>query len=362
MIMSFEILRASNLMERDKWIKYWESLKPEYQDVCFRPEYILAYEVEKRGEALCCVIKENDQLWLYPFLKNKISESIRLTGSDFYDIESPYGYSGPVVNDTRDSTHFLKRCWTHFSDWCRNNKIVTEFCRFHPLISNELLAASEMEIILNRQTVAFDLSEYPNDFYNSSFFLNHRGMINRAIREGLNFEFIPYSQNFERFLSHYTNTQILLKASSETFFGIEYFKKLAQLSPEYITIGCVKKGDEILCAVIVLNGVEFAHLHLMAYYSSANVKGMVNFLYHHIALEFGKKGLRFLQVGGGKTSSEDDPLFLFKKRLTPVRHLFYIGKRVHDIQCYESLKQNYQIENPDQYALKKHLLQFYRES
>ena len=360
-MLKINILKASNINDSKVWVNYWEKLPILLQDVFFLPQYLEAYENENRGEALCALIIENHSFILYPFMKSKVPfDSTIIDGKDYYDIQSPYGYSGPLVNNEGNNPQFLENAWKLFDNWCIQNDIVSEFCRFHPLLENNIFSKIHLDIYFNRLTIAMDLISYEKNIWNESFYLNHRGMVRKAMREEYKFCKEKFTTNIKWFTEKYNETQKALNAETETYFSEQYFNTLDKLN-ERIWLGVLKKNDKPITAVVVIEGNQFAYLHLMAYFNEGPSKGMVNYLYHEVALECEKNGKKLLQVGGGKTSSTDDPLFLFKTRLSPIRHNYFIGKKIHLKSIYEKLKIIYKEKfGEEMYEKNKHLVQFYR--
>lgn len=337
-IIDFKILKANIVNDRETWKRSWDKLPPERRDVYFLPEYLLAYEAEGRGEAYCALAMTSDAIWMYPYLRCNIPLADKyLAGKVFYDIQSPYGYGGPVVNKAGEDKTFLSEAWQHFSDWCVRTGVVGEFCRFHPLLENHLWAPHEMQVLEDRQTVVMDLNYYPNAIWNDSFFRNHRHMIRKAEREGYKFQTAIASGEMSWFAQKYAYTQDLLDADSETRFGETYFKTLVAGLGDKAWLGVLKKEGRTVTAVLVLEGAQFAHSHLMVYLSEGPARGMTNCLYHGVALEAARRGLCMLHMGGGKTRDEEDPLFRFKASLGPDRRIFNIGKRCHNNDVYQWL-------------------------
>ena len=182
----------------------------------------------------------------------------------------------------------------------------------------------------------------------------------KAIREGFTFHIENFQERLSWFVEKYNETQKLLNAEAETFFSEAYFQAFIAKLENRVWLGVVRKNGEPVTAVVVLEGNYDAYLHLMAYFNEGPSKGMVNFLYHEVAVETAKRGLHRLQVGGGKSSSEDDSLFLFKSRLSSLRHEFYIGQRIHNEEVYKELVDIYTtLHGEAAYAQRKNLLQFY---
>lgn len=334
----FKTLKASIVNDRDTWKCAWAKLPAERRDVYFLPEYLLAYEAEGHGEAYCALATTGDAVWMYPYLRCAIPLADKyLAGKVFYDIQSPYGYGGPAVNEAGEDKIFLGAAWQHFSEWCVSNHIVGEFCRFHPLIENHLWTPGEMQVLEDRQTVSMDLNSYPSAIWNDSFFRSHRHMIRKAEREKYVFETATAAGEMPWFAEKYAYTQDLLGANSETRFSGAYFKTLVKGLGDKAWLGIVKKEGEAVTAVLVLEGAQFAHSHLMVYLCEGPARGMTNCLYHGVALEAARRGLQLLHMGGGKTPDAEDPLLRFKVSLGPDRHVFKIGKRCHNNEVYQLL-------------------------
>jgi hypothetical protein len=358
--MNFRILHLGNAPDEVEWVRLWGLMPLEKQDVFFLPGYFQAYKEENRGEAICVVATENDSIWMYPFLKCKILLFEDGSGRECYDIRTPYGYGGPIAVFSEENREFLEKAQNAFSKWCNDQKIVTEFCRFHPFIQNYECADLKMQVIKNRTTVAFDLKNYPTDVWVGTNYHNHRGMIRKANREGFTFHIENFQDRLSWFVEKYNETQKMLNAEEETFFSESYFQAFISKLENRVWLGVVRKNGKPVTAVVVLEGNFDAYLHLMAYFNDGPANGMVNFLYHEVALETAKRGLHRLQVGGGKTSNDDDSLFLFKARLSSLRHDFFIGKRVHNDQIYSELISKYKYINGESaYLQRKNLLQFY---
>ena len=343
--MEFSILRACLNNDRKKWKSAWNCLPPERRDVYFLPEFLLANEAEGKGDGYCALAVDSDAIWLYPFLKCAIHPIGEKTKEvELYDLQSAYGYGGPAVNKEGEDKMFLREAWRCFSDWCKKERIVGEFCRFHPLVNNHHWVSTEMCVIEDRKTVLINLNTYPNKLWNDSYFRVQRHMIRRAEREGYEYHTLPTLKQMSWFAPMYDQTQDLLQAGAETRFGEAYFEALVRGLGNQAWLGIVTKGADTVAAVLVLEGAQFAHSHLMAYGSRRASAGMANCLYHGVALEAAARGLSGLHMGGGKTKDDNDPLFRFKKSLGEERRTFYIGTRCHNSEIYELLGSQWEKE------------------
>ncbi|MFZ8281143.1 hypothetical protein ACO1KQ_14480, partial [Staphylococcus aureus] len=73
---------------------------------------------------------------LYPFRLRPITHvGAEAARPGICDIETVYGYTGPLANGA--APDFLERAWRGFAQWVRDQGVVSEFCRFHPLLETE---------------------------------------------------------------------------------------------------------------------------------------------------------------------------------------------------------------------------------
>ncbi|MFQ5763871.1 MAG: GNAT family N-acetyltransferase [Rhodospirillales bacterium] len=294
---------------------------------------------------------------MYPFLKCPIDDSDHAReGHGLSDVQSAYGYGGPVVNGAGEDTGFLGDAWRRFAGWCAEAGVVAEFCRFHPLLDNHRWAAAETRLRDDRETVVIDLETYPAAVWDDPFFRRHRNMVRKSEREGYTFQVLSTvtPEHVSWFAPMYAETQDAMEAGAETRFGAAYFETLVDGLGGKAWIGVVDKGAQTEAAVLVIEGARFAHCHLMGYGGGGPRSGLSNCLFHGTALESARRGLRLLHVGGGKTGDGEDPLFRFKTGLSPERRMFRIGTRCHDRALYDELGALWERRNgprPEDYFL-----------
>ena len=355
--MEFSILRAALADQREQWRQLWGKLPSERRDVYFLPEYSLANADDGRGEALCATAYEDGAVWMYPFLKCPITPLDQAAGEDgLCDIQTAYGYGGPVVNEPGEGEAFLREAWRRLSDWCTDAGVVGEFCRFHPLLDNHRWAATGMTVREECKTVVIDLEKYPQAFWDDSFYRPHRKMIRRAEREGFLYAGLSKVtvEDLSWFFPMYTTTQEILETREETRFNKAYFETLFKEMADKLWIGVVQKSEKTVAAILVIEGDAFAHTHLMVYGGEGSAHGMSNCLYHGIALDAAERGFKALHLGGGNGNDETDSLFIFKSKLSLEHRMFRIGTRCYNSPRYEELGARWEERNgprPDGYFL-----------
>jgi hypothetical protein len=337
MAFTFEILRADVPADRSRWIAACDELPPERGDVYFRPQYLEALSAIGRGRATCAIARHDGALWLHPFLQSPIAGfdeiAPRLT-----DVQSSYGYGGPVVNGAGESAAFLDEAWRRFGAWSKSVGVVAEFIRFHPLLDNQRWAPPGMTVTRNRTTVVVDAGTYPEAVWNDPYFRVQRHMVRRAEREGYQFGVAPFDGDLKWFSSMYDETQARLQGNAETRFDETYFNAIRDGFGEDAWLGTVTANGEIAVAVLVLSSARFGHCHLMGYRRGKLTNGMTNLVYHGIYLEAARRGLALVHMGGGATGAADDALLKFKKSLSPETREFSIGMLVRDEEAYGAIE------------------------
>ena len=98
------------------------------------------------------------------------------------DIETVYGYSGPVATTTLPD--FLAEAWRGFEGWCREQNVVCEFIRFSPILRSERFAAPQTEVKLDRETVEIRLEGGEEALW-QGYKSAQRNRVRKAIRRGL---------------------------------------------------------------------------------------------------------------------------------------------------------------------------------
>lgn len=252
-----------------------------------------------------------------------------LNGEQYYDAITPYGYGGPVVIETTDREKLAASYADAYRAYCRENRIVDEFVRFHPLAENALDFNSLYETIYNRHTIAVDLTD--EEYSKTQFTPNCRNMIRKAAKKGVEIEVDETCSRMAEFVPLYFATMDKNHASDYYYFESDYYDQLQSIDGcRLILINALLEGKLIGSAMFLLCG-DYMHYHLSStdpeYYSYAANNAILA-----RAAEYGHAhGKKWLHLGGGVSASEKDSLFNFKHnfgRMEKNLKDFYIGKAV----------------------------------
>lgn len=236
---------------------------------------------------------------------------------ELYDLETPYGYGGPISNCMDEQ--FLQNAFNVYKEYCKQHNIVCEFIRLHPFNSISDKATLFDMHATERQVVIVDLGKTTVE-RRSLYSKTTRNILRKAEKKLLvETEGVKISD----FMEMYYLTMKKNTANDFFYFKENYFNALMNLSG--VSLLATKKEDIYASIGFFIFSDELSHYHL-----SANNKELSkengNYLLLDAAFEFAKKqGCKYMMLGGGRTPSPDDSLFLFKSKFSPLVTPFYIA-------------------------------------
>lgn len=268
----------------------------------------------------------------YIFLKRKID----ILSEELYDVITPYGYGGPYFYDYKEENmeHLVNLFEKEFEKYCLENKIVSEFIRFHPFYDYYEKLKNHINIINLSSTIFMKLENKEQVL--SDMDGKARNMIRKAEKNELVFQETTI-KDIEKFIEIYYGTMEKNSASQEYFFEKEYFYDIFENLKNNVKLFIIKINEEIIGGSLILIGDRDIHYHLsgnteQGYKLSAN-----NFLLYRIALWGIENGFKRFHLGGGYGGDESS-LFKFKKAMAKNNVLkFYIGKKIHNFEKYSQL-------------------------
>lgn len=337
----------------------YHQLPEDLKDIYFSEEYYKLAESNGEGSFHYFHYSDKNQHAVYPFLKNPINGFNEIPDDMYFDIQSAYGYCG-VITNSYDS-EFINAFYKEFNLFCTTERIIAEFVRFHPFLGNENFSSSLMQKLVDRKTVAIDLSIDYDEIFRSQYSSKGRNMIRKARKLGYRTEFVlnPTIELIEVFHQIYSENMRRVNASEFYFFSLDYFTTLFNRMGKNAYLALVYNNeDEIVCASIFLHHSKYLHYHLSGRNQKAD-NSVNNFIIDE-AVQFGiKVGASRFHLGGGLSDDEKDHLFRFKSSFSKDRCDFFIGKRVHNQEVYDTVVKEWEEKNQDKIDVyKNHLLKY----
>jgi hypothetical protein len=350
-----------SLKDTELWHSFFYRLPEQYQDIYFLPEYHHLYHVNGDGEAKLFIATSADRLFFYPFMLKHINHvgGISIDGN-LWDIESVYGYSGPLL--LNPTTNFINNSFDEFDKYCQGNNIVTEFVRFHPLIRNHIPCGSILGDSLEniREYIWVNLTKGIEWIWKKSFSNTNRNMIRKAQKNGVTIKQASNWDEYSEFVSLYLGNMHRVRAAKKYYFSPPYFEGLYEFSKRYGVVFLAILNDEVIGASIFLKYRNYAHYHLSAANEIGRKHGVSNYLLFEGISWAIEEGALAMHLGGGMSGSKDDGLFKFKAEFSPLRTSFHVGKKIHDMFEYQQLIQLWRKSYPSVSERHKSIFQIYR--
>lgn len=341
------------------WKEHLARLPTNLRDVYFLSEYAALHCFTPDSRALMFAFQAEGEVWLYPFILRPVPRiGDYLPPETWFDIESPYGYGGPLAST--DAADFCGAAHRAFAAWCEEQRIVAEFIRLHPLIENQRWLDPQVEVVYDRPTVSLNLAAFdglkPDEL---PFASTSRNMVRRAQRDGVYVEAAPISDSFDEFVKMYRGTMRARGAAEYYYFSDRYFAELKRLAENVGFLLFAKQNNECVGAALFLNGAEYIHYHLSAD-GVRRVPGTTNVLLYEAARRAHSAGKSRLHLGGGVTGESNDSLLKFKTSMSSDTHSFLVGRRVHNRAAYDALRREWEQAHPSLVRDYGHRLLCYR--
>ena len=351
--MAYKFLCLDNSSE---WNSLLSQLPSDQHDVYFTPEYYALYEQNGDGKSCCFVYEEDGDIVLYPFLLNSINQLGYELDGEYYDIQGAYGYNGIVTSSKNAGfiTHFHE-C---FDQFCQEHHIAAEFSRFHPLLNNQELASPKMQTFYSRKTVKLDLTMSLDDIWKSQFSSKNRNVIRKAEKDGVT---IVESQDYEFFRQMYDQTMRNVNAEEFYFFPAAYYERFKETFGDNLILCFAMFEGKPISGSMFMFSKDYTHYHL-----SGRDKNYYKIAANNAVLWYGiqkakERGCKWFHFGGGTTGADDDMLLHFKQNFSKENGEFWIGKRVHNQEVYDSIVGQWKERYPESYQANKVKLLGYRE-
>ena len=333
----------------DKILKIID-LKRDNLDVNYLSEYLYLHSFKKKNKIIYFLYKDGREVFLNILLKSRVN----INGfKDFFDLETPYGYGGPLCNSRNKI--FLKKATYLFDDWCKKNFILCQLTRFNPLLPNiKDLVLEKKKLIKIKKIAIYNLTKNKNNLLN--YDSKTRNMIKRNLDNNIEFKLIDnnnYDINqLKIFKENYLQSMLEKNANEFYFFNEDYFKKISILikNKNAFIINAFKNN-------LIIAGAIFLYNHKMSYYHLSFQKkypGIMNTIIYKSKQILYKKNKKYLILGGGNLISDDDSLFKFKLKMSNMINFFYIETKVFNSKNYNKICKKLGVKSP------KKLL-FYRD-
>lgn len=308
-------------------------------DIYYQNEYGYLYTT-KESEIIRFDYKKEDKFFTNVLLKKNIKKIGNFyLEKPLFDAETPYGYGGICTNIIDQSE--LVQVLAKYEDFCRSEKIINEFIRFHPFLStldslNEFLTfSSELGNVVTINTKLNEEERW------ASYSAKTRNILRRCKNELI----LREREDVNDFHDLYEKTMLKNNAADFYFFEKSYFEKLIQI--DAVKLYEVLYDNHIVSSGFFMFSEDYVHYHLSANNYDFSKKNGNYFLLDSVAQIAHEKGISKFLLGGGRTNDEQDSLLKFKKKFSNIVQPFNIGGKIYDADAHQYCIDIWENENPE---------------
>lgn len=329
----FEILAEK---DRDKWNEI--VLEFSRHDVYYLYEYVAGLTVNNSSIPMLFYYCEPNFKACLAVLLNDIATDSKfskiISCREYYDIETPYGYGGPLFQG-RVSNESINRFFEKIKAYCIEKKIVSIFYRYHPLNVNPNVFRDNIEIKYCRKSIYMDVSSEEVIWKNID--TKNRNMIRKAQKNGVKIT-CDKGEHLTDFINIYNETMDRNQASDFYYFKKEYYDYMIEKMREHLQFFYALYEEKIVSASIILYDGEQMHYHLSGTRTKYRQLASTNLLLYEAALWGSRNKKKTFHLGGGV--KDDDGLYRFKKQFNKNDELYmYIGRSIFLPEKYKELMQ-----------------------
>ena len=329
-------------------------------DIYYLNEYVCSLKLIGHGDPILFYYSDNSFKICYVAMKRDIADDNffrnYLDKGIYFDLETPYGYGGPLfegkINDVS-----INKFWKGVSNFSRENKIITQFIRLHPLLQNEIALNNSCDrIIHQKDTIKIDTISKGGIINNMDS--KTRNMVRKAQKLGVKINFDNSKVNLSQMYKIYSHTMDINKADSFYYFSKNYFEYICNHFNNNILFAYAHYQKKIISTAIFFYTDRFMHYHLSGTYSDYRNTAATSLLIYEASIKAHELGINCLHLGGGIHG--EDSLFFFKKRFNNNGRLpFHIARTIFDKNIYDKLI-NLRISKDSTFDIDRNYLIKYR--
>lgn len=295
-----------------------------FPDIYFTEKYGIICEYSDNAIWECCLYQD----LIYIYLKKKI-----ICGNiEYYDLITPYGYSGFYYENSNTFNTFL----ILFREEAFKKNYITEVLRQSPYLGINI---DNYDIITKKTTYGIFLYKYSNiEDYLKNSSKNNKRMVKKAIDNNLSFDISNLNNdNINKFKKIYESTMNNLESSNYYYFNDMYYNSLNKLN-DNIFFANVYKDDILVAICMIFKYNKYLHYHLGGSLLEYRKYGSNNFLHYNV-IKYGiDNNFNLYHLGAGV--KENDSLSFFKKNISDIEFEYIIYKNILNNEIYNKITEN----------------------
>ncbi len=319
--------------ESTKWDEVVRSFS--HFDVYYLSGYVKAFQLHGDGEPLLFYYEGENVRGINVVMKRDISKdqffSDKLEKNEFYDFITPYGYGGWLIEGSGEKVLLFES----YEKWCKENSVVSEFVRYHPILNNAEEAKEFYDVVNLGNTISMDISS--PDVIWQNLTSKNRNMVRKAQKNGVKIYHGNYPEIYIKFKEIYNLTMDSDNANPYYYFGDKFYNSICNDLLNEAQVFWAEFEEKIIATSIMLSANGYMNYHLSGSLREYQYLAPSNLLLYKAALWGCNNGYKSLHLGGG-VGSKEDSLYKFKSAFNRSdTKQFAIGKKIYLDDAYDKL-------------------------
>ena len=319
-------------MEVIRTKKSWDSILGKVDSYDFYHTYDY-HELSKKEieEPILIVYSEAEKIIAIPFLLRRIFDT------EYYDLTSVYGYSGPLVkniNKIFDNFQFQ----TEFQTLLHSLKIVSVFSRLHPFMKQQSQILKNIgEIKQLGSVVNIDLTKDITE-QRIAFSRATKRYINKTRKVCLVKKDVVNEQVMDVFLDLYYENMDRVDAHDSYYFSKDYLMNFVNAKDfeTEVLFAVLEETNKVISAAMMVKTNNIIQYHISGTRNDFLHLTPIRILIDEMRIMGTEQGYKYFNLGGGLGSAEDS-LFDFKASFSKDFREFEIWKYIVNDSVYNSL-------------------------
>ena len=255
----------------------------------------------------------------------------------FFDIVTPYAFSGPLLMPTEDTPENKKllaeQFDAYFDKYCRKKGIVAEFVQFSPWEKNDEPFKELYQLDYRSKIVGIDLTK--KDLMTDELNARRRRSVRSGQKQGVEVIFDYNGERIDDFLRLYQFTIDKYDVIDYYRFSREFIAELFEKLKGKVCFACGMYKGKCVSICLLLESDKYLHYYLAGHdpeflYTNAN-----SLVIYTAAVKAQQEGRKTFVLGGAEGN-----LLEFKQSFTrDCCFNYYSGQRIRNPEVYDMLTQ-----------------------
>jgi Acetyltransferase (GNAT) domain len=306
-------------------------------DIYHLPEYVNleAKRTEYSPEAI--LIVDDEKMFFLPYLVRSCDRLWEENIPEVFDVVSPYGYPGILLNEAAATPEFLNLAINELTRVLRAKNICSAFLRLHPILNEGFEQILNPNICkITGETVSIDLGISEAEMWQITR-RNQRQSITKCKQAGFTAKMMPVHLYIDKFMEIYQITMQRVEATEYYYsFNLEYFMSMADAFGGKIHLCLVECEEEIASGGLYTECCGIVQSIFSATQNKFLKQSPNSLQIDYTRLWAKERGNKVLHLGGG-VGGKKDALFHFKSGFSKQTHKYLTMRLIVDKEKYNDL-------------------------